>query len=162
MNKNQEFVSAIYDGWRVYQDRLIRALASLNADQLALRPAADLRSVGEIVAHIIGARARWFYQLMGEGGDEFEALRKWDYRDAKPRGAEELIYGLESTWNGMHEAIGRWSEEEWRRTWPGEDEDEPEEITRQFVIWHLLEHDLHHGGEVSMILGAHGQEGLQL
>jgi uncharacterized damage-inducible protein DinB len=24
------------------------------------------------------------------------------------------------------------------------------------VIWHLMEHDLHHGGEISQILGSHG------
>jgi hypothetical protein len=24
------------------------------------------------------------------------------------------------------------------------------------VVWHLIEHDLHHGGEVSLILGMHG------
>jgi hypothetical protein len=27
---------------------------------------------------------------------------------------------------------------------------------RKWVIWHLLEHDLHHGGELSFVLGMHG------
>jgi uncharacterized damage-inducible protein DinB len=24
------------------------------------------------------------------------------------------------------------------------------------VVWHVLEHDLHHGGELSLTLGLHG------
>jgi uncharacterized damage-inducible protein DinB len=62
----------------------------------------------------------------------------------------------------MHEAIARWTAEEWEKTWPGEDDSEPEVITRQWVIWHLIEHDVHHGGEISIVLGAHGLPGIQL
>jgi len=40
---------------------------------------------------------------------------------------------------------------------PGHD---PSASTRQWVIWHLIEHDLHHGGEISQILGSHGLPGL--
>ena len=35
-------------------------------------------------------------------------------------------------------------------------------FTRQWVVWHLIEHDLHHGGEISLILGSHGLTGLDL
>jgi uncharacterized damage-inducible protein DinB len=111
---------------------------------------------------MIGARARWFYSLMGEGGDEFEDLSKWDRRDAPARSADELIRGLETTWQGMQAAIGRWTPEEWRESYPGEDDSEPESITRQWVIWHLIEHDLHHGGEISITLGMHGVPGIEL
>jgi uncharacterized damage-inducible protein DinB len=30
------------------------------------------------------------------------------------------------------------------------------------VIWHLVEHDLHHGGEISQILGSHRVPALNL
>ncbi len=45
---------------------------------------------------------------------------------------------------------------EWATTYPGEPPEEPARITRPWVIWHLIEHDLHHGGEVSLTLGTHG------
>ena len=46
---------------------------------------------------------------------------------------------------------------DWQQTYPGDDDDsEPAIITRQWVIWHLIEHDLHHGGEISLTLGMHG------
>jgi len=28
--------------------------------------------------------------------------------------------------------------------------------TRQWIIWHVIEHDIHHGGEISLTLGNHG------
>jgi hypothetical protein len=33
---------------------------------------------------------------------------------------------------------------------------EEETFTHQWVIWHLMEHDVHHRGEISFILGMHG------
>jgi len=34
--------------------------------------------------------------------------------------------------------------------------------TRQWVIWHMLEHDLYHAGELSLTLGMYGLAGLDL
>lgn len=48
------------------------------------------------------------------------------------------------------------------QTWPGEHGGEPKIIARPWVIWHLIEHDLHHGGENSITLGAHGISGVSL
>jgi len=162
MTDEMPSLSAIYDGWHHYQDTLIQALAPLTAEQLALRAASRLRSVGEVAAHVIGARARWFQQLMGEGGDGFAALGRWDSRNAPQRSAAELVQGLETTWQGMQAAMARWTAEEWQQTWPGEYEGEPEVITRPWVIWHLVEHDVHHGGEISLTLGVHGVQALDL
>jgi uncharacterized damage-inducible protein DinB len=162
MPDDQPSLSSIYEGWHNYQQVLSQALAPLSREQLDLRAAPHLRSVGEIAAHIIGARARWFYQLMGEGGEEFAALGRWDRRGTPVKSAAELIHGLETTWQGMHEAIARWTPEEWQQTYPGEDETEPELLTRPWVIWHLIEHDVHHGGEISLTLGAHGVHALDL
>jgi uncharacterized damage-inducible protein DinB len=36
------------------------------------------------------------------------------------------------------------------------------QVTRGWVIWHLIEHDLHHGGEISLILGSHSLPGIDL
>jgi uncharacterized damage-inducible protein DinB len=57
---------------------------------------------------------------------------------------------------GKYAAIARWTPAQWQETYPGEPPEEPAEITRMWVIWHLIEHDLHHGGEISLILGTNG------
>jgi uncharacterized damage-inducible protein DinB len=156
MTDDQALIPSIFQGWHQYQMALIRALEPLDAEQLALRAGPRLRPIGQIATHMIGARARWFYLLMGEGGADFDAMGKWDRRGRRARTAAELVSGLERTWQGMQEAIARWTPADWQQTYPGEDASEPEIITRQWVIWHLIEHDLHHGGEISLTLGIHG------
>ena len=162
MTENQKLLTTIFEGWSIYQETVIEALRPLNQEQLALRADPKLRSVGEIASHIIGARARWFYSLIGEGGEDIRDLGKWDRRGEKVRSSEELINGLERSWQGMQGAINSWSAEEWQQSFPGEDDSEPEVITLHWVIWHLIEHDLHHGGEISLTLGAHGISALDL
>ena len=162
MTENTPLIPAIFQGWQTYQEVVVEALRPLNEAQLSLRAAPRLRSVDQIARHIIGARARWFYVLMGEGGQAFKLMGKWDRRGGRARNSEELILGLERTWQGMQAAISSWSPQDWQQTWPGEDQTEPEVITRGWVIWHLIEHDLHHGGEISLTLGVHGISAFKL
>jgi uncharacterized damage-inducible protein DinB len=159
MSSDAELVSAVFAGWRAYQETLIKALQPLQPEQLDLRAAPGLRTVGEIARHMIGARARWFGDWVGEAFADFAA---WDRRGAPRRSPAELVHGLQATWDGMHQAISRWTPAEWAETMPGEYPDDPEVITRQWVIWHLIEHDLHHGGEISLTLGVHSVPALNL
>jgi uncharacterized damage-inducible protein DinB len=71
------------------------------------------------------------------------------------RSAGELVQGLETTWLLMQEAIARWTPDDWVQEYPGEEGDPPV-LTRAWILWHLIEHDLHHGGELSLTLGIHG------
>ena len=156
MNEQRDITATIFEGWRTYQSLLITAIAPLSAEQLALSTAPGLRTIDDIVRHMIGARGRWFNSLMDEGGQAMADLGTWDHPGSPPRTAADLVQGLETTWQVMHDAIARWSPDEWATTYPGEPPEEPEIITRPWVIWHLIEHDLHHGREVSLTLGNHG------
>lgn len=155
MSEDQSTLSAYYEGWHNYQELLIQALAPLSAEQLSLSAGATLRTIRTMALHIIGARARWFYDLMEVGDQEFAELRTWDRPHAPARDAAQLAYGLETSWRVMQTALANWTPEEMQYRYKGE-ENEPETITRQWVIWHLIEHDLHHGGEISLTLGLHG------
>src|SRR4051812_2290522 len=89
VTEHQTLTSTIYAGWHTYQALLIKALTPLTPEQLALRAAAPLRSIEDIATHVIGARARWFYRLMGEGGEEFADLSTWDRQGMPERNAAE-------------------------------------------------------------------------
>lgn len=64
------------ENWKVYQDLLTKVLAPLTPEQLALRAAPHLRSIGGIVTHMVAVRARWFHRVMGEGGDDIVSFSK--------------------------------------------------------------------------------------
>jgi uncharacterized damage-inducible protein DinB len=155
MAENQSTLSIFYQGWHDYQELLTKAIAPLSSEQLMLSAAPRLRSIGATVLHIVGARARWFHDLMAIGDNDFAKLGRWDRGDAPIRDAAELAYGLATTWSVMQETLTNWTPEDLQFSYKGEPGD-PETFTRQWVIWHLIEHDLHHGGEISLILGMHG------
>ena len=73
MADNFTFVTFI-TSWKAYQDHLAEALATLTAEQLALRAAPGLRSVGENVLHIMGCRVYWFTEVLGEDGGADAAI----------------------------------------------------------------------------------------
>lgn len=154
MAEHQTTLATFFNGWQNYQKLLISALAPLSAAQLTWCPAPHMRSLSNIVCHMIGARARWFHELMDIGGEAFVDFSRWDRSDTPQREVADLISALETTWQVMQAAITGWTDEDWQTTY--EDEEEDHVITRQWIIWHLLEHDLHHGGEFSLILGVHG------
>jgi uncharacterized damage-inducible protein DinB len=157
MNTPHSTFPVFSQGWKDYQALLIKAIAPLSADQLALRSAPHLRSIGETLFHMIGARARWCSLDMHEGGEVMTSFNEWDRPGMPARGTAELVYALETTWQLMQEAMTSWTPAEWEQILGGTP-DEPETFSRSWVIWHLIEHDLHHGGEVSLALGMHGLE----
>jgi uncharacterized damage-inducible protein DinB len=155
MTTEQTHLFPFYKGWDVYQELLVKAIAPLSVAQLSLRAAPHLRSIGENTAHIVGARAGWFHKIMGEGDAEIAAMDAWDLPGAPERTAAELVEGLEATWQMIQNALRRWTPADLEYVFVHTDGNEEERFTRQWIIWHVIEHDLHHGGEVSLTLGMH-------
>jgi uncharacterized damage-inducible protein DinB len=66
----------------------------------------------------------------------------------------------------IQDTLARWTPADLGRVFPcPPDASEMErrnipERTLQWIIWHVLEHEIHHGGELSLALGAQGLEGV--
>ncbi|HUZ02818.1 MAG TPA: DinB family protein [Thermomicrobiaceae bacterium] len=156
MSEDRLTLRRFYQGWDAYQRLLVEAIAPLSEEQLALRAAPSLRPVWLLAAHIVGTRVGWFHGRMGEGGPEIAALDPWDAEGAPPRGAAELIDGLETTWRMIAECLDRWTPADLDATFVRDLGDRTVTRSRQWIIWHVIEHDLHHGGELFLTLGMHG------
>lgn len=152
---------AFYKGWDAYQTLLVKAIAPLSSDQLALRVAPHLRSVGENVAHIISGRVSNFL-VMGEAGPDIAPLEKWDEDGAPPRSAAELVNGLEATWQMIQTALVRWTPADLQDVFVDGQGEQAPRFTRQWIIWSTIKHDIHHSGEVSLTLGTHQLDALDL
>jgi uncharacterized damage-inducible protein DinB len=149
-------LTTFYASWQEYQDHLRNTIGSLSPDQLALRAEPGLRSVGENTVHIIGCRIGWYTETMGEDGSAYNLPdESWDAPENAPTGAE-LARALDNTWRLMSDCLSRWSSADMRQTFPDEWDGKPVELSRAWIVYHVLEHDLHHGGEVSLTLGMHG------
>ena len=150
-------LEVVYENWRGYQDKLRDCIAPLTEAQLELQPAARMWPLGQLVQHIISVRAGWFSGTLQEDDDAMQAYMEWGQRDSPARSAAELVRGLDETWAFIDARLQRWTPVDCARTFPDEAADgQVYEVSRSWVIYHVLEHDLHHGGEVSLILGMHG------
>ena len=156
------FRRQILDGWQVYQNDLVRAVAPLTGDQLALRLTTDLRSAMTLTAHIVATRVWWFHMVMQEGPSELKPMLTWDEEGEPARSAAELVDGLERTWAVVAAGLQRWTEADLAEVFYRPGGDGSESYSRQWIVWHVLEHDLHHGGELSFLLGAHGVPAISL
>jgi uncharacterized damage-inducible protein DinB len=105
--------------------------------------------------------------------------------------AAELVAGLEKTWQLIEQTLARLTPADLEQVFPPLSEAERvhhaslvepalqpyaqmwvesarltgevrRAVSRQWIIWGVLEHDIHHGSEISTILGVHGLPVLEL
>jgi len=146
-------LAVIYENWRGYQAKLAATIAPLTAEQLTLQPAPHMWPLGQLVQHIIAVRAGWFSGTLQEDDSLMNEYMEWGQRESPARSAAELVRGLEDTFAFIAACVQRWTPEECAQTFPDEWEGQVYQLSRSWVIYHVLEHDLHHGGEISLLLG---------
>ncbi|MDQ3855250.1 MAG: DinB family protein, partial [Chloroflexota bacterium] len=154
--QTQSTLDVIYENWRGYHEKLRDCIAPLTDEQLRLQPATGMWPLGQILQHIISVRAGWFSGTLQDENEGMSEYMSWGQRDSPARSAKELAHGLDETWAFIETRLRRWTPGECAQTFPDEWDGEVHEVSRSWVIYHVLEHDLHHGGEVSLILGMNG------
>jgi uncharacterized damage-inducible protein DinB len=160
-------LAEFYEGWAGHQQLLIAALRDLTPEQVALRTAPHQWAIWQLAAHIAGTRVYWFHDVLGQGDDALRDMFRverstvpgvsvedagWEDDESQPRTAAELVDGLTRSWSLVDDCLRRWSVEDLQVTV----ERKSRIRTRGWVIYHVLEHDTHHGGEISQILGSNG------
>lgn len=143
-----------FDSWLDYQAALMSAIAPLTDNQLQRRLLPGLRTPGEIAQHIVFGRALHLYRTLGAEAGDLVPLLRWGDDDAPPRTAAEIVQGLEVTWRVIAATLMRGS--------PSDILPEPEGVAIVQTIWGLLDHDLPHAGELSLLLGADGLAGVDI
>lgn len=155
-------LDVIYENWRSHNEKLRRAIAPLTDEQLRLQPAPHMWPVSQLVQHIISVRAGWFSGTLQENNDQMDAYMEWGQRESPARTAAEMVRALDETFAFIEGCMQRWTPADRAQTFPDEWDGEVYHLSRSWVIYHVLEHDLHHGGEISLILSMHGLRGLDL
>lgn len=145
-----------FESWQDYQAALRRAIAPLTADQLQQRPLPNRRTPGEIAEHIVFGRALHLSRTLGENATaELKPLLTWDDANDPPRTAAEIVAGLDLTWRFIVDCLMHGS-----ATDPIPSGPEVANVVQ--TIWGLLDHDLPHAGQLSMLLRAADLPGVEI
>ena len=171
---------SVYEGWDGHHLALVRAITGLTPEQLAYRPAPHLRSVGEITSHLALGRLSWFYRMgapgsaelarqigawEGEKADTEQVAKLHRWMDATSQQEQsitenpaELLRWLEATWHMIETTLTAWTVADLAQTYRHAYQGKMFAVSRQWTRFRILSHDLHHGGELAILLGLQGIE----
>jgi uncharacterized damage-inducible protein DinB len=148
---------SIFAGWDTYQASLAHAVAPLSPAQLAWRPAAGLRSVGELASHISEGRITWFRRMDAPGSAALaRQAAAIESPEAMAGHAGELVRWLEASWRMIEQTLREWTVDDLAQTYLQPYQGQTYAVSRQWTIWRIMAHDLHHGGELAVMLGMQG------
>jgi len=155
-------IRPFYDMWPQYNRRLREVIGAMSAEQLAVRPSPDAWPIWATVGHTAGGRVYWICEVIGEPGADTTPFVDaasgigWEDDLDHPRGADELVGALDSTFRLIEGCLDRWTPEmladQIHRDHNGTDQVH----TRSSIVQRLFSHDAYHCGELSQTLGIAG------
>ena len=167
-------LASIFDGWSGYQTSLVHAIEPLTPEQLAFTPFEGQRTVGEIARHISLGRLNWFMRMNAPlSADLCARIQDWtedrdgnryivDESIAITGQAAELVAWLRSTWEMVEATLSQWTVADLALTYKHTYWGTTYEVPRQWTIWRIMAHDIHHGGQLTIMLGMQGIEAMEL
>jgi uncharacterized damage-inducible protein DinB len=171
---DQRSLATILDGWNGYNESIVHAIEGLTPEQLTFRPVEGFRSVGELARHISLGRLDWFMRMDAPGSAQLVAdVREWasdgdgnrHIVEAAVVGADnaaDLARSLRSTWSMIEATLAAWTPDDlaemYHHTYGGT----VYAVSRQWTLFRILAHDMHHGGQLSLMLGQLGVEAFEL
>jgi uncharacterized damage-inducible protein DinB len=145
----------IFAHWKLVRTGLLATLDAFKEEELNFRPYEGAWSVGEILLHIANAEQGWFRYAVTR---EFKTWPNGHTLEKFPTFGEIKNLLIEvHDWTQVY--IDQLAIEDYRKVidlpWD-------ESIHLGWILWHVLEHEIHHRGELSLILGMLGREGLDV
>jgi len=156
-------LSFVYEGWEGFNRSIVNAVAELTSEQLAFRATPDMRSAEEVAWHIADGRVDWFIRLDAPGSSELAATIK--ARDGKPPvdyTNADLVAWLNRTYEMVEATLAQWTVDDLDVTFEQPYQGKVYAVSRQWVIWRIMAHDIYHGGQLSEILAMQGVVPLEL
>jgi len=144
MNAAEQFAH-----WRPVRRDLLRALDVLGDEQLTFVPREGLWSLGEVACHIAGVEEGWYRYVITGGLPAWPNYRVKDYSTVEA--VKRLLTEVHDRTQAYLETVDERSLDQVFSTAWGD-------VSLRWVIWHVLEHEIHHRGEIYLMLGLMGME----
>jgi uncharacterized damage-inducible protein DinB len=153
-------LTPMYGMWRQYNARLVEKIRSLTDEQLKLRARPNYWPIWAIAAHTAGTRVYWLCGVFKESGAETTPFPDasgfgWEDDESTPRGSDEVVTALESSWKIVERCLERWTPSMLGDEFTREIGGKTQIHTRQSVLMRMITHEAYHNGEISLILGMH-------
>ena len=166
-------LAQVFDGWNGYQQSLLRAIEPLTAGQLAFRAGPEMRSMGQLIRHIALGRLTWLARIEPIGIDEAVAevplwftdgdgSRHVDEEAVSCEDAMVLADWLAASWRPIGASLSGWTVDDLSPSFSHRFRGVDYLVSRQWVLWRILSHDIHHGGQLALLLAMQGIPAFEL
>ncbi|MEW6716120.1 MAG: DinB family protein [Chloroflexota bacterium] len=145
----------LFSHWTLVRRGLFETIDKFRDEDLSFVPFEGCWSVGEIMLHIADAEEGWFrYGVTRELDDWPGGFTLQDYPNLTAiKNLLTEVHDRTEAYLGTLELadLSKKLQMPWGVT-----------VSLGWEIWHVLEHEIHHRGELSLILGILGREGLDV
>ncbi|UCF60539.1 MAG: DinB family protein [Anaerolineaceae bacterium] len=147
--------SEMFSHWKRVRNGLFYTIDLFNDDELHYIPEGTSWPVGRTMLHIADTEDGWFRYAVKKELEEWPSqyiLENYPTRVAIKEVLTEVHERTEEFIDALEESdLTRIINAPWG-----------EEFPLGWIFWHVLEHEIHHRGELSLILGLLGREGLDV
>jgi uncharacterized damage-inducible protein DinB len=146
--------SEMFSHWEQVRADLYITIDKFNQDELTFIPFESSWPVGQIMLHIADCENYWLHMIVRH------EIKTWKYFDFDDYPTKEVIKEvLEGVRNKTITFLESLDEKNLDQVYTTPHD---ETFTLRWIIWHVLEHEIHHRAELSLILGLLGREGLDV
>jgi uncharacterized damage-inducible protein DinB len=166
-------LAQVFEGWNGYQESLLKAAAPLSAEQLLFKAGPGMRSMGQLIRHIALGRLTWLARIEPVGiAEAADRVPRWftdgdgsrhvDEESVSPNNSRVLADWLAVSWEPIQRSLEAWTVSDLSRSFRHRFRGTDYAISRQWVLWRVLSHDMHHGGQLALFLAMQGIPAVEL
>jgi len=143
--------SEMFSHWGQVRGSLLAMIDRFSQEELAFTPFKGSWSVGQIMLHIADCEDNWLHGVVRQ---ELEPWIFYDFADYPSKQA--ILAVLEKAHNRTIAFLDSLDEDDLDQVYKTPEGDS---FTLRWITWHVLEHEIHHRGELSLALGHLGHQG---
>ena len=141
----------LFSHWAEVRSGLIQALSQLTDEQLGFVPGEGLWSLGQVACHIAEAEDGWFRHVVQSELDDWPEYTAATYPTVAA--VKNLLTETHTRTEAYLKTVDVMDLDRVIETTWGE------RFTLNWIIWHVFEHEIHHRGEIFLMLGLLGLQG---
>lgn len=146
--------SQIFSHWGEVRVDLLSTIDMFEEDELYYRPFEGAWPVGQIMLHITECEDNWLHGVVRHEFDPWMYYRFEEY--PSKTAIKEMLDKSQLRTIALLESLNEDDLDMKYKTPDGEYH------RLRWIIWHVLEHEIHHRGELSLALGLLGRAGLDV
>ncbi len=115
-----------------------------------------MRSVEELAIHIADGRVDWFRRIAPERCELLVRMMSNRTPNELNGHADSICGWLNTTYSMVEKTLEEWSVDDLSVTFHHPYQGNVYAVSRQWTIWRIMAHDIHHGGQLSELLSLEG------